>query len=188
LPGTGYVSIADYLGANQGTLAREGQDVGGAVQGEIDAAKKAADGLGSASTPGDYTTRTGYGDALSAAQTAQQDATGLGSESGLQGLLQKQQGGPYQGAAFDAALLSSAGGFGGVQTQARGLSDYLAKAASTPVAAPAPAPAGVPRPPRAPADPGEPQDPYDPADPGGPLKPPKPPRPQRPGRTPFGEP
>jgi hypothetical protein len=186
LPGTGYVSIADYLNANQGTLAREAGDVGGVVQGEIDTAKKAADGLGAEGTPGDPTTRAGYSGALDAEHKAQQDAAGLGNESGLQGLLQKQQGAPYQGAAFDAALLGSSGNFGGLQAQGKGLSDYLTNAAAPKAPAPAPPAPEAPEPAAAPE-----VDPYDPTDRGGPLKPPKPPRPPmnpRPGRTPFGGP
>lgn len=179
MPGTGYVSIADYVNANQGTLQREGADLSGDVQKQIDTAKSDANHLGAPGTEGDYTTRTGYGDALAATQEAQQGAQGLGSDSGLQGLVAKHYGAAPTNA-FDGSLLGGQN-FGAIQAQGKTLGGYLGAAAAAPPAVDA-APAESPEPGAGAAQ----RDPYDPLDPGGPLKPPKPPRDPRPGRTPFG--
>jgi hypothetical protein len=107
-PGSGFVSIADYLGANQGTLANEHDALAGLVGGEYDTAKSAADQVIGAAQPGtDYTSTPGYSAAVDQINTAQQDQNALGTLGGVQDLLQRQYGANASQAGFDAGLLGT---------------------------------------------------------------------------------
>jgi hypothetical protein len=107
-PGSGFVSISDYLGANQGTLANEHDALAGLVGGEYDTAKSAADQVIGAAQPGtDYTATPGYSAAVDQINTAQQDQTALGTLGGVQDLLQRQYGANASQAGFDAGLLGT---------------------------------------------------------------------------------
>src|SRR6266403_564063 len=91
--GTGFTSIGDYLDANQGTLANEAGQIGGAVGDQIDAAKGAADQViaGDQKTyQQDYTGLPGYKDALDKAIAAKDEAAALGTSGGLSDRFQKQ--------------------------------------------------------------------------------------------------
>jgi hypothetical protein len=122
MPGTGYVSVADYLNANQGTLDRERgalQDYTGKEYGD---AQGAADDLIKNAVPGsgDYTQMSGYAPAVDKINTAQQDQTGLQTYGGVADLLKRIYGGSQGGAEFDAGLLGPQ-----QATQRAGLMDYL---------------------------------------------------------------
>lgn len=135
---TGFVSIPDYLSANQGTLDREAGDVNGLIGSELDSAKSAADSAASnafGKGPG-YTNVPGYGDALAKQNTAQQDVTNTHSQGGLQDLLGRAE--PRQHATgFDALLLGAHGGFGDVQHRGQTLHDYLNSTAGATASQPA---------------------------------------------------
>jgi hypothetical protein len=107
-PGSGFVSISDYLGANQGTLANEHAALAGLVGGEYNSAKSAADQVIGSAQPGtDYTATPGYSAAVDQINAAQQDQTNLGTTGGVQDLLKRQYGANDSQAAFDASLLGT---------------------------------------------------------------------------------
>lgn len=110
--GTGFTSVSDYLDANAGTLAREGSDIGGAVGGQIDAARGAADQLiagDQKSYQQDYTTLPGYQDALDKAIAAKDQTTALGDQGGLSDYFQKNLHDSRSQGDFDASLLGASG-------------------------------------------------------------------------------
>lgn len=123
---TGFNSVSDYLGANQGTLDREAGDVNGLIGTELDSAKGAADafasGLYGAGAKADYSSNPGYLNADTLQNKAQQDATNTKDQGGLQDLLGRT--GHGQATAFDAELLGSRD-FGATQKRADSLHDYL---------------------------------------------------------------
>src|SRR4051812_22100569 len=106
---TGFNSVSDYLGANRGTLDREAGDVNGLIGTELDSAKSAADSFANSiygSGPkADFSAATGYSQADTLQNQAQQDATNTKTEGGLQDLLGRTHHG--QATAFDAELLGS---------------------------------------------------------------------------------
>lgn len=131
ISGTGYTSVSDYLDANQGTVAREQQDLAGDVSGALDKAKEQADVV-AASVPfsSDYTTAPGYTGALGEQLAAQEKATLLGSSGGIAELLRQRYGSSSptytpDKAGFDASLLTGAQAFNPVREKAQSLSDYL---------------------------------------------------------------
>lgn len=144
MPGTGFVSIGDYIRSNRGTLDRERGELLGGVNSQIDAAKAGTDKVLAGAAPGaDPTEATGYQDALSANKKALDAANSLGSQGGLADLLTQQHKVGQEGALFDANLLggridSDAG------KRAASLSDYLlnAKPATAPAKAPPVKPGG----------------------------------------------
>lgn len=147
MPGTGFVSIADYIRANQGTLGREQGELLGDVNGQIDAAH-AADAKALGEMPGlsDPTTAPDYADAVLKNLQAQQSAQALGSTSGISALLGQKYGENTDRANFDASLFG--GGFGGdAAKRASGLMDYL-NSYAPPAAAPGPQRTPEPRMPR----------------------------------------
>lgn len=121
---TGFNSVSDYLGANQGTLDREANDVNGMVGSELDAGKTAADQFAQGVTSPDYSSTPGYSDALAKQNTGQQDAELTKSGGGLQDLLGRTPQG-HGATAFDGMLLGAHGGFKDTQDKAQTLHGYL---------------------------------------------------------------
>jgi hypothetical protein len=171
---TGFTSMADYINANQGTIANEDAALNGDVNTAVGNAQTAADGViaqAGVDKPDDYTTTKGYGDALGKIQDAQQTANELGSTGGLADLLQAHYG--PQWATYDTADANMDAGFLGVQpnsaaaTKAAGLTDYLNSGAAAAAVKP---PVVVAPPPDTGGDaPPEPKDPETPATPPNPT-------------------
>lgn len=137
--GTGYVSVSDFLDANQGTLDRERGDLQGYVGDEYAKAQQKADSVIASAKPGggDYTTLPGYSDAVDAANAAQQDVTGLGTYGGVADLIARRYGATQPQAQFDAGLV------GTMQGTQSPLTDYLNT--SLQFATESPAPTSQPR-------------------------------------------
>ena len=141
MPAPRYTSIADYLGANQGTVADERAKLAGVVGGELDAAKGAADTVAAGVAPGsDYTTSPGFLDADAKQQQAQADASGLSTLGGNADLLQRAYGDSGRQAGFDAGLITGGAPAAGVQAKAKSLTDYLGTSGAAAAQPPPPTP------------------------------------------------
>jgi hypothetical protein len=178
--GTGFVSINDYLDANQGTLDNERASLQGLVGGEYAGAQGAADQLIANAVPGqgDYTTMPGYSAALDSATKANQDAASLGTYGGVSDLIARRFGANQDQANFDANLV------GTMQAPGSDLTNYLNTGLRFATETPGPQTASTdrnvrphgPRPDEPPPDDGQPGWYHNPADmPQGPEDAPPPP-------------
>lgn len=149
--GTGFVSVGQYLDANQGTLANETSGIVSDLAREQEGAKSAANSvISSDKAPGgyqkDYTQLSGYGDALDRAIGARDRGAAIQTEGGLAGYFKKSRGDSDSQSHFDAGLLGGNEQITSVGKNGVGLVDYL-NGGLAGVAAPPPPPKVVTQPP-----------------------------------------
>lgn len=154
--GTGYTSVSDYLGANQGTVANERDSVISDFARQGDAARAADDAVLAGVKPqSDYSTLPGYLDALKGEQNFVADAKNLGTEPGISTTLQHKyspQDPTYTTgkASFDASLLTGNPAITHASDAGKLLDGYLNKSAEAIASQPLPPPPPPPPPPKDP--------------------------------------
>lgn len=157
---SGFVSLADYLGANQGATDATAQNLAASDTTAAQNAENEDNNVGTEATAQrashytghstDPTTLADYADAQSDTDQAATKLAGLSDSGGISSQLQGTVGakdGQYtqDDANFDTSLIQGSGSarntLGQAQGQYSNLSDYLANATAAPAAAPAaPAP------------------------------------------------
>lgn len=145
--GTGFVSVGQYLDANQGTLANETSGIVNDLGHEQAGAKAAADSLIAADKAPkgyqpDYTQLSGYGDALDRAIGARDRGAAIQTEGGLADYFKQSRGDSDSQSHFDAGLLGGNEQINDAGKSGAGLVDYLngglAKVAPPPTPLPPP--------------------------------------------------